>query len=83
VTTRYRSIVVHDLEALARIAGIQVTHRAWNRPVGEGRTFAASGTDPFDDEQRAASRHLDRALPLPLLPLRLAGSSPGDRPGRE
>jgi CRP-like cAMP-binding protein len=30
ISTRYRTIVVHDLETLARIAGIQVRRRAWN-----------------------------------------------------
>lgn len=32
ISTRYRTIVVHDLETLARIAGIQVRRRAWNWP---------------------------------------------------
>ena len=32
ISTRYRTIVVHDLETLARIAGIQVSRRAWNWP---------------------------------------------------
>jgi CRP/FNR family transcriptional regulator, cyclic AMP receptor protein len=30
ISTRYRRIVVHDLGALARIAGIRVSRRAWN-----------------------------------------------------
>jgi CRP/FNR family transcriptional regulator, cyclic AMP receptor protein len=30
VSTRYRVIVVHDLEALARIAGVEVRRRSWN-----------------------------------------------------
>lgn len=30
VSNRYRTIVVHDLETLARIAGIQIRRRAWN-----------------------------------------------------
>jgi CRP-like cAMP-binding protein len=32
ISTRYRTIVVHDLETLARIAGIQIIRRAWNWP---------------------------------------------------
>jgi len=32
ISTRYRTIVVHDLETLARIVGIQISRRAWNRP---------------------------------------------------
>lgn len=32
ISTRYRAIVVHDLETLARIAGIQIRRRAWNWP---------------------------------------------------
>lgn len=30
ISTRYRTIVVHDLETLARIAGTQIRRRAWN-----------------------------------------------------
>jgi hypothetical protein len=30
ISTRTRRIVVHDLETLARIAGIQVRRQAWN-----------------------------------------------------
>jgi CRP/FNR family transcriptional regulator, cyclic AMP receptor protein len=33
VSTRYRTIIVHDLESLARIAGITVRRRTWNWPV--------------------------------------------------
>lgn len=33
VSTKYRTIVVHDLETLARIAGVQVRRRAWNWPA--------------------------------------------------
>lgn len=33
VSTRYRTIIVHDLEALARIAGITVRRRTWNWPM--------------------------------------------------
>jgi CRP/FNR family cyclic AMP-dependent transcriptional regulator len=34
ISTRYRTIIVHDLEALARIAGIQVSRRAWSLTRG-------------------------------------------------
>ena len=37
ISTRYRTIVVHDLETLARIAGIQVTRQALTRGA-RGRT---------------------------------------------
>jgi CRP-like cAMP-binding protein len=36
ISTRYRTIVVHDLETLARIAGIQVRRRAYG--IADGRT---------------------------------------------
>ena len=39
ISTRYRTIIVHDLETLARIAGIQVTRRALTRGR-RGRTIA-------------------------------------------
>ena len=32
ISTRYRTIIVHDLETLARIAGIQIRRRTWNWP---------------------------------------------------
>ena len=32
ISTRWRTIVVHDLETLARIAGVQISRRAWNWP---------------------------------------------------
>lgn len=38
VSTYYRTIVVHDLEALARIAGIQVRRQAWNWPTTRNST---------------------------------------------
>ena len=41
ISTRYRTIIVHDLEALARIAGIQVSRQAWSLARGpRGRTIA-------------------------------------------
>jgi CRP-like cAMP-binding protein len=33
ISTGYRTIVVHDLASLARIAGIEVRRRAWNWPA--------------------------------------------------
>lgn len=49
VTTRYRAIIIHDLEALARIAGIQVTRRTRNWPAalpqgGPGRQGRPAAT---------------------------------------
>ncbi len=32
ISTDYRTVIVHDLETLARIAGIQISRRAWNWP---------------------------------------------------
>jgi CRP-like cAMP-binding protein len=41
ISTRRRTIIVHDLEALARIAGIQVSRQAWSLTRGpRGRTIA-------------------------------------------
>jgi Crp-like helix-turn-helix domain len=41
ISTRYRTIIVHDLETLARIAGIQVSRRAWSLTRGpRARTIA-------------------------------------------
>jgi CRP-like cAMP-binding protein len=34
ISTGYRTIVVRDLELLARIAGVQVSRRTWNWPSG-------------------------------------------------
>ncbi len=34
ISTRHRTIIVHDLETLARIAGIQITRRAWSLTRG-------------------------------------------------
>lgn len=41
ISTRYRTIIVHDLEALAHIAGIHVSRQAWSLTRGpRGRTIA-------------------------------------------
>jgi hypothetical protein len=40
--------------------------------AGEVRAFAAGRADPFDDEQRAACRYLDRAVTVMLVPSRRA-----------
>jgi hypothetical protein len=32
IPTDYRTVIVHDLETLARIAGIQIVRRSWNWP---------------------------------------------------
>jgi Crp-like helix-turn-helix domain len=32
VSTGYLTLIVHDLEALARIAGVRVLRRTWDRP---------------------------------------------------
>ena len=41
ISTRRRTIIVHDLEALARIAGIQVSRQAWSLTRGpRGRAIA-------------------------------------------
>jgi len=34
ISTGHRTIIVHDLETLARIAGIEITRRAWSLTRG-------------------------------------------------
>ena len=34
ISTRYRTIIVHDLETLARVTGIQVSRQAWSLARG-------------------------------------------------
>jgi CRP/FNR family cyclic AMP-dependent transcriptional regulator len=54
VSTSFRKIVIHDVEALARIAGIKVTRRPAVRP-GYGRIIAREVT--IDDLRRDSVRH--------------------------
>jgi CRP/FNR family cyclic AMP-dependent transcriptional regulator len=58
VSTRYRTIVVHDLESLARIAGIEVRRRTWNWP--EPAIPQGPGTSPR--RPRSAKRGLGEGL---------------------
>lgn len=46
ISAQYRTIVIHDLETLARIAGVEVRRRAWNwpqRPDPAGQDPAVQG----------------------------------------
>src|ERR1039457_1501505 len=58
VSTGYRTIVVHDLESLARIARIEVRRRTWNWP--EPAIPQGPGTSPR--RPRSAKRGLGEGL---------------------